>query len=84
MKQPEEYLTRGKGNFINCTDYDDAIAAMKQYAQDYHQDKVKNLSLSDVSNSVCVANKTYQDCFFHNNSLNGCLDCGNFQKQTDC
>ena len=37
MKTPEERLTRGKGNFINCTDYDDAIEAMKQYAIDYHQ-----------------------------------------------
>lgn len=32
MKTPEEFLTRGKGNFINCTDYDDAIQAMKDYA----------------------------------------------------
>lgn len=33
MKTPEEFLTRGKGNFINCTDYDDAIQAMKDYAE---------------------------------------------------
>lgn len=33
MKTPEEFLTRGKGNFINCTDYDDAIEAMKDYAE---------------------------------------------------
>ena len=33
MKRPEEFLSRGKGNFINCTDYDDAIQAMKDYAK---------------------------------------------------
>ena len=32
MKTPEEMLNRGNGNFINCTDYDDAIKAMKEYA----------------------------------------------------
>lgn len=35
MKTPEEFLTRGKGNFINCTDYDDAILAMKEYAKQF-------------------------------------------------
>ena len=35
MKTPEEFLTRGKGYFINCTDYDDAIQAMKDYAQQF-------------------------------------------------
>jgi hypothetical protein len=29
----EEYLTKGTGNFSNCTDYDDAIKAMKDYAR---------------------------------------------------
>lgn len=33
MKTAKEFLTRGKGNFINCTDYDDAIVAMEEYAQ---------------------------------------------------
>lgn len=28
MKTPEEILKRGKGNFINCTDYDDAMQAL--------------------------------------------------------
>lgn len=32
MKTPEDFLSRGKGNFINCTDYDDAIQAMKEFA----------------------------------------------------
>lgn len=29
----EEYLTKGTGNFSNCTDYDDAIKAMKEYTR---------------------------------------------------
>lgn len=33
MKTPEEFLTRGTGRFVNCTDYDDAIKAMKEYAE---------------------------------------------------
>lgn len=28
MKTDEEILKRGTGNFINCTDYDDAIQAL--------------------------------------------------------
>lgn len=41
MKRPEEFLMRGNGQFINCTDYDDAIQAMKDYANEV----VKNESL---------------------------------------
>lgn len=33
MKKPEEMLSRGEGRFVNCTDYDDAIKAIKKYAQ---------------------------------------------------
>ena len=40
MKKPEKYLRRGKGNFINCVDYDDAIKAMNKYAEDYHNSKI--------------------------------------------
>jgi hypothetical protein len=32
MKTKEEFLTRGEGNFINCTDYDSALEAMQLYA----------------------------------------------------
>lgn len=28
MKSAAERITRGKGNFINCTDYDDAVKAI--------------------------------------------------------
>jgi len=28
MKKAAERITRGKGNFINCTDYDDAVKAI--------------------------------------------------------
>lgn len=35
MKTPKEYLTRGEGNFIHCTDYDDAIKAMQEYADQF-------------------------------------------------
>jgi hypothetical protein len=30
--KPEDMLVRGKGNFIHCTDYEDAIKAMHEYA----------------------------------------------------
>lgn len=33
MKKPEEMLKRGKGNFLHCTDYEDAIEAMKEYGK---------------------------------------------------
>lgn len=32
MRKPEDFLSRGTGNFINCTDYDDAIQAMSDFA----------------------------------------------------
>ena len=41
IKTPEEILTRGKGNFLHCTDYDDAVKAMKQYAIDYQEQHAK-------------------------------------------
>lgn len=44
MKTPEEYLTRGKGSFINCTDYDDAIQAMKDYAAEAIKSYAKNIN----------------------------------------
>ena len=43
MKPPEEFLTRGKGNFINCTDYDDAIQAMKDYAKQMCEFQISQL-----------------------------------------
>lgn len=53
MKTPEERLTRGKGNFINCTDYDNAIEAMKEHAIEYHEQQVKKMNIPDVIKSVC-------------------------------
>lgn len=53
MKTPEERLTRGKGNFINCTDYDDAVEAMKQYAIEYHEQQVGNLNMLNTLNPSC-------------------------------
>lgn len=51
MKTPEERLTRGKGNFINCTDYDDAVQAMKEYAIEYHEQQLMNdISVCDGCN----------------------------------
>ena len=44
----------------------------------------KNCVLPDVSNSVCLSGQRYSDCHIHADSIIGCLDCGNFQKQTDC
>lgn len=32
-KTAEEMITRGTGNFINCTDYDDAISVIKNLQQ---------------------------------------------------
>jgi len=32
MKSPEEFLSRGHGRFINCTDYDDAVRSIRDYA----------------------------------------------------
>lgn len=34
MKKPEEKLTRGSGNFIHCTDYEEAIDTIKEHAQE--------------------------------------------------
>ncbi len=48
MKTPEERITRGTGNFIHCTDYEEAIQAMKEYAKEYHESKVKKLHLLNI------------------------------------
>lgn len=34
MKKPEELIKRGEGNFLHCTDYDDAIEAMKIHSKE--------------------------------------------------
>ena len=50
LKTREQFLTRGEGNFINCTDYEDALKAMQEYADQETKvlqeklDAVKNLS----------------------------------------
>jgi hypothetical protein len=54
MKTPEERIIRGTGNFIHCTDYEDAIQAMKEYAIDYHESEVKKLHLQNVNGSAFV------------------------------
>lgn len=43
MKTPQEYLSRGTGNCINCTDYDDAIAAMHEYAKTVSEQRDKEI-----------------------------------------
>ena len=73
MKTPEERLIRGKGNFINCTDYDDAIEAIKEYAIEYHEQQVNNL------NSNCVVDSLDNTCNHSDNDpeayINGsCYD----------
>lgn len=45
MKTPEEFLSRGTGNFINCTDYDDAVIAIKLYAKEAINEIVKEYKL---------------------------------------
>jgi len=81
MKTPEERLTRGKGNFINCTDYDDAIKAMKEYAIEYHEQQVKNLNIPAVINSDCLHNQfcDKQTIDMKCKSESGC----NFKVQSD-
>lgn len=54
MKTPEERLTRGIGNYIHCTDYEDAIQAMKDFAIEYHESEVKKLHLQNVNGSAFV------------------------------
>jgi len=58
MKTPEERLIRGKGNFINCTDYDDAIDAMKQYAKEYQDSEV--VVQSEQLKAFCEHLNTYK------------------------
>ncbi len=43
MKEPEDFLTKGKGNFINCCDYDDAIQAIKDYAAQFQNQPKLNI-----------------------------------------
>jgi hypothetical protein len=38
MKTPEEILKRGTGNFIHCTDYEDAIEAMIEYGNQMYNE----------------------------------------------
>lgn len=52
MKTPEEFLNRGEGNFIHCTDYDDAIQAMKDYAEQ----EVKKISIEDTKKELLMRN----------------------------
>lgn len=35
---------------------------------------------SDLSNFECVAGRSFSTCHIHENSLEGCLGCGNFKK----
>ena len=75
MKTPEERLTRGKGNFINCTDYDDAVQAMKEYAIEYHEQQVKNLNIPAVINQVCEHIPVFKiDTTY--TGINKCVRCG--------
>ena len=33
LKTPKDFLTHGEGNYINCTDYDEAVEASQRYAK---------------------------------------------------
>lgn len=67
MKEPEEFLTRGKGNFINCTDYDEAIQAMKDYAAQFQTQNSKK------NESVCGFCKAHK---WENEKPDYCKCCG--------
>ena len=41
MKTPEEILKRGTGNFIHCTDYEDAIKAMIEYGNQMQKEALE-------------------------------------------
>lgn len=71
MKTPEEYLSRGTGNFINCTDYDDAIVAMKQFAKDYHENEVKKLKEKSTVCDNCEGG-----IFIEHRLGKQCVNCG--------
>lgn len=80
MKTPEERLSRGNGSFINCTDYDDAIIAMKQYAIEYHESEVNKLKQADVSGSLHYANEPICN---KNGTGAYCGKCGDITKCND-
>lgn len=50
MKNPNDYLNRGKESYINCVDYDDAVEAIKKYSKDIINGIVTNLNhqLSEI------------------------------------
>lgn len=50
-KTPEQFLSRGIGNFINCTDYDDAISVIKTLIEDY-EDRIVKLHAKHFKESV--------------------------------
>lgn len=41
MKSAAERITRGKGNFINCTDYDDAVKAINETASEVRSEMLE-------------------------------------------
>ena len=67
-KTAEEMLTRGKGNFINCTDYDDALTAMHQYAAQesakavQKRDSELELLIIAMNDYITVLGKELDDC----------------------
>ena len=71
----EEMLTRGKGNFINCTDYDDAIKAMKEYSSLQIKEAIeeieKNFEWATGEEEVFVRT-AYKQCIeILNSKING-------------
>lgn len=43
IPKPEDLIKRGEGNFYHCTDYEDAIDAMKKYASLISQEKEREI-----------------------------------------
>ena len=70
------------------------VIHMCQIAEEFFRKQCEGKKLSDtnepqlqqpnVSNSVCLSGRNYDDCEIHSNNIDGCLDCGNFKKRTDC
>ena len=46
------------------------------------QFKVKNLAQPDVSSMVCDLGRKFHECEIHRCSTYGCLNCGQYKKQT--
>jgi hypothetical protein len=68
MKTKEELLTRGKGNFINCTDYDDAIKSMQSFSD---QETARLTAINEKQGELIELIDTHYAQKFYNNALSG-------------